>query len=82
SPGADWALNLMADPQLDASWAGTTRRFRAEPLDGDDFASAITGLILRYGTPSEGLGNGPAFRLRPVQAGAQDTVATPNGAAT
>ena len=31
-------------------------RFRAEPLDGAERNAAITGLILRYGTPSEGLG--------------------------
>jgi hypothetical protein len=45
-----------------------TRRFAAvaEPLEGADHAAAVTQLILRYGTPSEGLGRGPSFRLRPV----------------
>jgi len=26
-------------------------------------------MILRYGTPAEGLGRGPSFRLRPVAEG-------------
>ena len=29
----------------------------------------IRGLILRYGTPAEGLGHGPSFRLRPIGEG-------------
>jgi hypothetical protein len=37
----------------------------AEELDGADHARAVRELILRYGTPSEGLGAGPSFRLRP-----------------
>ena len=41
----------------------------AEELDGPDQARAITELILKYGTPAERLGAGPAFRLRPVSAG-------------
>ena len=47
-------------------WA--TRAFDAvaEPLDTDDHVRAIRALILRYGTPSEDLGRGPSFRLRPV----------------
>jgi hypothetical protein len=32
-------------------------------------AAAIRDLILRYGTPSERLGAGPVFRLRPSAAG-------------
>lgn len=38
----------------------------AELLAGPDHARAIRELILRYGTPSEGLGAGPSFRLRPA----------------
>jgi hypothetical protein len=38
----------------------------AEPLDGAAFAAAIRDLILRYGTPAERLGSGPAFRIRPI----------------
>lgn len=62
---ADWALNLAADPHGIARWGERTCTFAAEPLDGDAFATAIRELILRYGTPAEGLGAGPAFRLRP-----------------
>jgi deazaflavin-dependent oxidoreductase (nitroreductase family) len=64
--GTDWADNLLADPQVEVVIG--TRRFAAvaEPLEGADHAAAVTQLILRYGTPSEGLGRGPSFRLRPV----------------
>lgn len=74
SDDADWALNLLADPFAVAAWAGDERRFEAEPLDGTAFQEAIRSLILRYGTPAEGLGSGPAFRLRPIA----DAPATPH----
>jgi hypothetical protein len=35
----------------------------AEPLDGAARNAAIASLILKYGTPAERLGRGPAFRL-------------------
>jgi hypothetical protein len=65
-PDADWARNLEADPACrltvgDRSWDAV-----AEPLDRAAAARTVTGLILRYGTPAERLGRGPAFRLRPV----------------
>lgn len=65
-PSAHWAANLLADPACivtigERSFAGV-----AEPLDGVEFATAIRELILRYGTPAERLGSGPAFRIRPV----------------
>jgi hypothetical protein len=47
----------------DRSWDAV-----AEPLEQADAARTVTGLILKYGTPSEGLGRGPAFRLRPAVA--------------
>ncbi|MEW6223135.1 MAG: nitroreductase family deazaflavin-dependent oxidoreductase [Chloroflexota bacterium] len=64
SPGSDWARNLLADPACgvtigDASWAAVAR-----PLEGAEHAAAVRDLILRYGTPAEGLGAGPAFELR------------------
>jgi hypothetical protein len=34
--------------------------------DREDHIRAIRALIIRYGTPSEDLGRGPSFRLRPV----------------
>ena len=63
SPNADWALNLIAAPACrvtvgDASWSCV-----AAPLEGADHATAVRELILRYGTPSEGLGSGPSFAL-------------------
>jgi deazaflavin-dependent oxidoreductase (nitroreductase family) len=64
-PDADWALNLESDPACGVTIGERSARFRAEPLVGAERNAAITGLILRYGTPSEGLGRGPVFRLRP-----------------
>jgi deazaflavin-dependent oxidoreductase (nitroreductase family) len=61
-----WARNLDADPACrvvlgDRSWDAV-----AEPLDREEHIRAIRALIIRYGTPSEDLGRGPSFRLRPV----------------
>jgi deazaflavin-dependent oxidoreductase (nitroreductase family) len=75
-PDADWALNLEADPECVVTIGERSSRFRAEPLDGSERNAAITGLILRYGTPSEGLGRGPVFRLRP-EAGQGDADSAP-----
>jgi deazaflavin-dependent oxidoreductase (nitroreductase family) len=63
-PDADWARNLEADPHCrvtvgDRAWDGV-----AEPLDREAAGRAVSALILRYGTPAERLGRGPAFRLR------------------
>jgi deazaflavin-dependent oxidoreductase (nitroreductase family) len=68
-PDADWALNLDAEPACTVTIADQTGRFVGESLVGTDRNTAIAGLILRYGTPSEGLGRGPVFRLRPVADG-------------
>lgn len=67
---AAWADNLLADPRVTVDVG--ERRFAAlaEPLEPADHARAIRELILRYGTPAEGLGRGPSFRLRPVAPGA------------
>jgi hypothetical protein len=43
----------------DATWDA-----RARLLDGAEHAAAVRDLILRYGTPAEGLGQGPSFELR------------------
>jgi hypothetical protein len=40
-----------------------TEERQAVALAGADRNDAITALILRYGTPAERLGLGPAFRL-------------------
>jgi len=62
-----WARNLLADPSCRIRIG--SRRFEAvaEPLEPTDHARAVRELILRYGTPAEGLGHGPSFRLRPVR---------------
>jgi deazaflavin-dependent oxidoreductase (nitroreductase family) len=64
--GSAWARNLLADPACEVKRADHIFAAIAEPLDAADHARAIRGLILRYGTPAEGLGHGPSFRLRPV----------------
>jgi deazaflavin-dependent oxidoreductase (nitroreductase family) len=67
SPEAAWARNLDADPDCRVRLAeGGWTQARAEPLAGADAARAVRELILRYGTPAERLGRGPAYRLRPV----------------
>ena len=63
---ADWALNLLDDPACRVRVGERAFDATAEPLEGADHASAIRGLILRYGTSAEGLGRGPSFRLVPA----------------
>jgi deazaflavin-dependent oxidoreductase (nitroreductase family) len=70
-PGAAWAENLLDDPHCRVTVGERSWSALAEPLAGPDFAAAVRGSILRYGTPAETLGLGPAFRLRPT------TTATP-----
>jgi deazaflavin-dependent oxidoreductase (nitroreductase family) len=65
-----WALNLLAHPRCRVTIGDTSGEYRAEPLDDRGRAAAVTALILRYGTPAERLGAGPAFRLHPHPAGA------------
>jgi deazaflavin-dependent oxidoreductase (nitroreductase family) len=65
-PETAWARNLQADPECAVTIAGRRSEYVAEELDGDDRNAAVASLILRYGTPAEGLGRGPVFRLRPA----------------
>jgi deazaflavin-dependent oxidoreductase (nitroreductase family) len=60
-----WARNLAADPRCVVERAGRHVACTAEPLAGAEAHEAVVGLILRYGTPAERLGGGPAFRLVP-----------------
>ena len=67
APDSAWGLNLIADPHCrvtigDGSWPAVAR-----PLEGPEHAAAVRDLILRYGTPSEGLGSGPSFELAPIR---------------
>ncbi len=66
SDATAWARNLDADPACRVELGPRRWDAVAEPLARDDHVRAIRALILRYGTPSEDLGRGPSFRLRPV----------------
>ena len=66
SPDAAWARNLLIDPACVVTIGGAVSARVAEELAGADRNAAISRLILRYGTPAEGLGRGPVFRLRPA----------------
>jgi len=65
SSRAGWALNLLANPGCRLTLGGRTWPATATELGGADYAAAVRDLILRYGTPSERLGAGPAFELVP-----------------
>jgi deazaflavin-dependent oxidoreductase (nitroreductase family) len=65
-PEAAWARNLAADPACVVTIGEVTAPYVAEELEGADRNGGIASLILRYGTPAEGLGRGPVFRLRRV----------------
>ena len=67
SADAAWARNLDADPGCRFATGDDLRPAVAVPLSGPDAHRAVRELILRYGTPAERLGAGPAFRLRPVE---------------
>ena len=64
SPDADWARNLEAEPLCRLTLGLKSWDAIAEPVEGPEAAATIGALILRYGTPAEGLGRGPVFRLR------------------
>ena len=67
APNSAWALNLLENPACRVAVAERTFDAVAEPLEAKDHGRAIAAMILRYGTPAEGLGRGPAFRLRPTE---------------
>jgi len=64
SPDVDWARNLLEEPACRITIAGATWAATARELVGAEHAAAVRDLILRYGTPSENLGSGPAFEVR------------------
>ena len=64
SDDADWARNLLADGRCVVSLGEDRWPATAELLEGSDANRAVRELILRYGTPAERLGRGPAFRIR------------------
>lgn len=61
---ADWALNLRHTPVVTATLGDSSAAYEAVELTGDERNQVVTQLILKYGTPAERLGRGPAFRLR------------------
>jgi deazaflavin-dependent oxidoreductase (nitroreductase family) len=61
-----WARNLAAEPRCQVERDGRRAAYLAAPLTGRARSAAIAALILKYGTPSERLGAGPAFRLVPT----------------
>ncbi len=65
SERTDWALNLRVEPGCSVVIGALSARYVAQEIDRADRAAAVTALILKYGTPAERLGRGPAFRLRP-----------------
>jgi len=65
-PHTAWAGNLIAEPRCHVTIAERHLVARAEPLSGTHAQRAVVELILRYGTPAERLGRGPAFRLVPI----------------
>jgi len=66
SESADWALNLRSNPHCRTVIGDAAGDYVATEIDGAERSAAVTSLILRYGTPAEGLGRGPVFRLKPV----------------
>ncbi len=66
SPDAGWARNLLVQPACRVTSGGVTWFARARLLQGAEHSAAVRELILKYGTPSEGLGAGPSFELSPV----------------
>jgi deazaflavin-dependent oxidoreductase (nitroreductase family) len=61
-----WARNLLANPSCRVDVGARSFDAVAEPLTPVEHARAVRELILRYGTPAEGLGRGESFRLRPL----------------
>jgi len=66
-PDTAWARNLEAEPRCHVTIGERSWVAIAEPLDAAAAAGTVAALILRYGTPAEALGRGPAFRLRPLK---------------
>ena len=71
SPEADWARNLEAHARCLVTIGGQPSRMVATPLGSVEAGRAVVRLILKYGTPAERLGAGPAFRLRRLAEGSR-----------
>jgi deazaflavin-dependent oxidoreductase (nitroreductase family) len=66
TPETQWALNLRAEAHCFAELEGARLACRADLLGEPERRAAVAALILKYGTPAERLGQGPAFRLVPA----------------
>jgi hypothetical protein len=66
-PEADWARNLEATAACRVRIENRAFDAVAEPLEPTAASAVVVSLILKYGTPAEGLGRGAAFRLRPIR---------------
>lgn len=64
-----WARNLEAAGGCEVTIGGVSAAYDAVRLPDDARAPVVVALILRYGTPAERLGAGPAFRLTPRTGG-------------
>jgi deazaflavin-dependent oxidoreductase (nitroreductase family) len=65
-----WARNIEAAGRCRVTVGTGTLECDVERLPDDQRARVVVALILRYGTPAERLGAGPAFRLVPRIGGA------------
>ena len=63
---AAWTRNIEADPRVRVEVGDRSFAAVAERLDIAEHRAVVRDLILKYGTPSEGLGRGPSYRLRPT----------------
>ncbi len=74
---AFWARNLLGRPGLPRVGGGAVVRGDRGATRCRRSCRVVRESILRYGTPAEGLGHGPSFRLRPV--GGSETAADGGG---
>jgi deazaflavin-dependent oxidoreductase (nitroreductase family) len=65
-----WARNLEVAGRCRATIGATSADYDALRLPDAERGRVVVALILRYGTPAERLGAGPAFRLIPRIEGA------------
>jgi deazaflavin-dependent oxidoreductase (nitroreductase family) len=65
----DWARNIEAAGRCHVSIGDHGGDYDVRRLPDDERGPVVVALILRYGTPAERLGAGPAFRLIPRTGG-------------
>ena len=65
-----WARNLDAAGTCRVTIGSGEAEYDVRRLPDDERGPVVVALILRYGTPAERLGAGPAFRLIPRTGGA------------